>query len=230
VLITYVALEFFLGSIVKAGVINFAPRITQTKVELASANISPLSGAGTLTGLAVANPKGWSNSNAFYLGRIHLEVEPMSLFRDHVVIKEIVIEQPEFLYETKIVSSNISDLLKNIEEATGGGAEPAKKNGQPRKFEVKHFRLVNGKVSLGVGPAAIPLPMPPVELNDLATQEGGLTSNELTVAMMRSVTTGIIAATTDATGKIGGTMGAAASNAVKKAGDSLKKFFGGKTN
>jgi len=35
------------------------------------------------------------------------------------VINELVIEQPEFLYETKIVSSNIGDLLKNIEQSMG---------------------------------------------------------------------------------------------------------------
>jgi len=226
-IIVYVGVEFFLGSVVKAGVNNLGPRLTQTKVELAGAKISPLSGSGTLTGLAVGNPKGWSNQNAFFLGKVHLEIEPMSLFHDPVVINDMVIEQPEFLYETRIVSSNIGDLLKNIEAATGGGTEPAKKNGKPRKFEVKHFRLENGKVSLGFGPAAIPLPMPTIELKDLGTTEGGLTSNQLAFEIMQHVAENIVTATTQAAGTLNGTMGAAASDAAKKAADSLKKFFGG---
>jgi len=54
-LVAYVVATFFLGSIVKTGVNKFGPKITQTKVELASAKISP-TGTGTLTGLTVGNP------------------------------------------------------------------------------------------------------------------------------------------------------------------------------
>src|SRR6186713_2813336 len=49
----YVTMQFFLGGIVKSAVNKYGPGITQTKVELQGANISPLSGEGTLNGLAV---------------------------------------------------------------------------------------------------------------------------------------------------------------------------------
>jgi len=227
-LVAYVGLAFFLGSIVKAGVNNFGPKITGTKVELAGARISPLGGSGTLTGFAVGNPPGWSDANALAFGEVRVKVRPMSVFGDHIVIDEIFIDQPEFRYETKIVSSNIGDLLNAIQAATGSKEAEAKaKDGQPLKFEVKHFRLQNGKVRIGVGPAALPLPMPPIELKDLGTKEGGITSNQLAFAIMRSVTTSVIGATTQAAGKLGGTMGAAAGDAAKKAGEGLKKLFGG---
>jgi hypothetical protein len=227
-LVAYVVLAFFLGSIVTAGVNRFGPAVTGTKVQLASAKISPLSGVGTLSGLAVGNPKGWSDANAFFLGKIHVQMKPFSVFGDHIVIDEILIDQPEFLYETKVISSNISDLLKNIQgSAESKEPKPAAKNGQPLKIEIKHFRLQNGKVTLGVSGAALPLPMPVVELNDLGTKEGGLTADQIAFAVMRSVTVSIVSATTDAAGKVGGTMGAAASDAVKKAGESIKKLFGG---
>src|SRR3954468_24157221 len=115
----YITMQFFLGSIVKAGVNKFGPGITQTKVELQSANISPLSGAGTLNGLTIGNPSGWSNANAFHLGSVHIEMEPFSVFHDHVVIKELAIDQAEILYETKIVASNVGGMLKNIEQSVG---------------------------------------------------------------------------------------------------------------
>jgi uncharacterized protein involved in outer membrane biogenesis len=230
----FISLQFFLGSIVKTGVNNFAPKLTQTKVVLAGASISPLSGSGTLTGLTVGNPAGWTSDKAFYLGKVHIDLKPFSILGDHIVINEIVIDQPEFVYETKIVASNIGDLMKNIEAATGSSAsgagktaEPAK-NGKPIKFEVKHFRLQNGKVTIGLGAAAIPLPMPPIELNDLGTKEGGITANQLAFAIMRSVTTGVVTATVQSAGQLGGTMGAAAGDAVKKTGETIKGFFGGK--
>lgn len=228
-LVGYFGLSFFLGSVVKAGVNNFAPKLTQTKVELAGARLSPLTGSGTLTGLYVGNPKGWTSEKAFFLGKIHIEVAPFSVLGDHIVIKEIFIDQPEFVYETKLVASNIGDLLKNIEAATGGGKgdAPKTKDGKPIKFEVKHFRLQNGQVTLGVGAAAIKLPMPPIDLTDLGTKEGGITPDQLATAVMRSVTSSVVTSTTQAAGKVGSTLGAAAGDAAKKAGEGIKKLFGG---
>lgn len=230
-LVAYITLQFFLGSIVKAGVNKFGPGITQTKVELQNANLSPLSGAGTLTGVSVGNPTGWSAGNAFYLGKVHIDMQPFSVFGDHIVINELIVEQPEFTYETKIVSSNIGDLLANIEKSLGAeksGAQPQAKNGKPLKLEVRKFVLRNGHVTVGVGGAAVTMPMPPVELANVGTAEGGVTPAELAFAVMRSVTTSVVAASTDALKKIGGTSGAAAADAAKQATQAIKGFFGGK--
>ena len=230
-IVAYVIMQFFLGSIVKAGVNKFGPQITQTKVELKGANVSPLSGAGSLDGLSVGNPAGWTSGNAFYLGSVHVDLKPFSVFGDHIVINEVVIDRPEFTYETKIVSSNISDLMKNIEQSMGsenGGNQPKAKNGKPLKLEVKHFVLRNGKVTVGVGAAAITMPMPPVELTNVGTAEGGVTPAQLSFAVMRSVTESVVTASTQALSKMGGTSGAAAAQAAKQATDTIKSWFGGK--
>jgi hypothetical protein len=228
-LIVWIGGQFFLGSMVKTGVNKLGPRITQTKVELASASISPVSGVGTLGGLFVGNPPGWSSDKAFYLGRIHLNVVPSSIFGDHIVVNEIVIDQPEFVYETKVVSSNIGDLMKNIEKAVGGKTtqEPTAKNEKPQKFEVKKFTLSNGKVTVGVGPTAMTLSMPPIELTDIGTREGGITADEFTAVVMRAVTTAVISASTQAFMKNAPNLGASANEAIKQTGESLKKIFGG---
>jgi hypothetical protein len=226
----YVGLEFFLGSAVKAGVNAFGPKITQTKVELASATISPLSGSGTLKGLTVGNPAGWNAERAFYLGHVHIKVKPFSIFGDHIVIDEISIDQPEFTYETKVIASNIGDLLKNIEAVTGSADKSATattKTGKPIKFEVKKFSLSGGTVAVGVGPAAIKLPLPPLVLTDLGTREGGITPDQLTMAIMRRLTPSIVGAAAKGALQLGGTGGAAAVEGVKKTGEAIKSIFGG---
>ncbi len=230
VLAVYIGLEYFLGRAVKAGINAFGPKITQTKVELAGAVVSPLSGLSTLTGLTVGNPAGWTADKAFYLGKIHLKLKPFSIFGDHIVIEEILIEQPEFFYETKIIASNIGDLLKNIEAVTGSTAKsaaPAAKNGKPIKFEVKKLRIRNGTVSVGLGAAAIKVPLPPLELNELGTKEGGISPDQLVVTIMRNEAPNIIGAAAKAALQLGGTGGAAAAESVKKAGDAIKGLFGG---
>lgn len=226
--VLYVTMQFFLGSIVKAGVNKFGPTMTQTRVELKGATLSPLSGIGTLSGLTVGNPAGWTDANAFHLGKVHISMEPFSVFKDHIVINEIVIEQPEFFYETKIVASNIGDLLKNIEQAMGTKEnEPKTESGKPVKMVVKKLVLRDGKVKLGVGPAAVAMPMPPVNLTDLGTAENGITPAQVVFAVMRSVTTSVVSASTEALGKLGSTSGAAAAEGVKQVGSAIKGLFSG---
>jgi hypothetical protein len=227
VLIAYVSAQFFLGSIVEAGVNRGGPRLTQSNVVLEDAKISPLTGTGSLTGLTVGNPKGWSDSRAIYLGKMSFDVEPTSIFKDAIVVNDLIIDQPEFVYETRLVSSNIGDLLKNIEAALGPSTDPQAKEGEPRKFIVKHFRLGNAKVTIGLGSTALPLTLPPLELSNLGVNEGGLTASQLAFAVMKEVVPEIIAATTKAAGNIGGTMGAAAGEAMKKAGEGIQKMLGG---
>ncbi len=230
-LAAYVGLDLFLGSAVKVGVNRFAPRIAHTGVELAGADLSPLTGSGTLSGLAVSNPRGWSDNRAVYLGKVHVELAPFSIFGDHIVVNEITVDQPEFLYETRVLSSNIGDLLKGLKGAADngrGGATTA--SGQPIRFEVRHFRLTNGRIRLGVGPTALTLPMPPVTLDNLGTAEGGISADQLAYAVMRSVAGTVVGATTEAMGKVGSTMGAAAGEGARKAADGLKGLFGGGKN
>ena len=233
-LLVLVAVGYFcsalvVGSIVKTGVNQFAPSITKTSVHLEGARLSPLSGSGTLTGLLVGNPAGWSGDKAFYIGKIHIGVVPTSIFSDCIVLKDVTVDSPEFTYETRVVSSNIGELLKNIQGSSSDKANagaPTDKAGKPLKFIIRHFAMTNGRVTLGIGPTALTLPMPPVVLDDIGVAEQGVSANELAVAVMRSVTGGVVKATTDAAGKIGSTMGAAAGSSAKSAGDALKGLFG----
>jgi hypothetical protein len=230
-LVGAIATSFFLGHIVTAGVNTFAPKITGTKVVLGSASISPLSGSGTLSNLVVGNPAGWSENNLCALGKVHVNLAPFSILGDHIMVNEVVIDAPEFLYETKLVASNVNDLLKGIEKNLGGGkdsaAAPTTKDGKPIKFAVKKFTLTNGKVRLGVGGAAMSLPMPDITLTELGTKEGGITPDQLVFAVMKSVTGSIVSATAKAAGDIAKTGGATAAEGVKQVGGAIKNLFGG---
>ncbi len=156
--------------------------------------------------------------------KIQVEAVPTSLFGDHVVVKEILIDKPEFVYETKFLTSNIGELLKNITDSASNGAEgqATTKSGKPIKFEVKHHWWLQNQQRHGRRRRrrVIRVPMPTIDLTDLGAKEGGITSDQLTLAIMRSVVSSIVTATTHAAGKIGSTMGAAASKR-------LKDLFGG---
>jgi hypothetical protein len=229
-IIALVAVSFSLGSIVTRGVNSFAPKLTNTKVELSSADISPFSGSGTLRGFVMGNPAGWSGANLVSVKKVHVSVVPKSIAADHIIINDIDVQAPEFDYETKVVSSNVGDLLANIERAGSGSSAPAAKakNGMPIKIEVKHFRVVDGVVRLGAGAAAIKIPLPSIELSDIGARENGVTPDQLATVVMRTVTSNIVHATAGAALKAGGAAGAAAVEGVKNAGNAVKGLFGGK--
>ena len=225
-LAAYLVLVQFIDALVVNGVNTYGPKLTQTKVELVSARLSPLTGSGSLTGLSVGNPPGWSDGRAFYLGKVQVDVAPLSVFGDPIVINEIIIDQPEFAYETTFVSSNIKDLMKNIEKFTGGGGGrgAAAKGGPPRKFILKKFRLINGKAAVGTGGNALVITLPPVSLDNLGVAEGGITAGQLSGALMSKVLGSIVAGSAEALGS--GSLSVDRLKAsAKKAADELKKMF-----
>ena len=224
----FITLRFFLGGIVKKGVNEYAPRITQTKVELQGATLSPFSGVGELNGLSVGNPQGWSAGDALRLGKVRINMEPFTVFKDHIVINELIVEQPEFLYETKLVASNIGDLLKNIEQAMSGKAAEAKtKDGKPIKMVVKKLVLTGGKVTVGAIGTVTAVPLPQIDMVDIGVAEGGVTPAQLAAAVMRNVTASVVGAATQALGKGIGGAGGASLDGAKQVGEAIKGIFGG---
>ena len=238
-IIGFLVIAFSLGGIVKKAVNTAGPKITQTEVVLADATISPFSGKGTLTGLTVGNPIGWTTPRAFYLGEIAIEVDPGSLKGDHIIVNSIIIDSPEITYETKITSSNLQDLLKNIQKSSGSTSttppaeKPSSETKQPEpstpapaekpvKIEVKTFRLKTAKLTLaGLGKSAT-VEMPLIALDNLGTREGGLTPEQLAAAVLKEISAQAIQA-----GANSGTGKELINKASEKAGEGLRKLLGG---
>jgi uncharacterized protein involved in outer membrane biogenesis len=231
-LIAFGGALLFLQHSLTAGFNRLAPGITGTKASLGSARISPL-GSITLGDLVIGNPAGWSERPLCSAGRIHLAVAPLSVLGETVIVHELSLEAPEFNYETRIVASNVADLLKNI-EASLGTAQQAPASGspaaaaKPRKFIVGKFRLAGGKVHVGTGTAGVTLSLPAISLDNLGTREGGLTANQLAFAVTKELTGRIVEAAARGTLELGKTGGAGAAEAVKQAGEAIKGLFGGK--
>jgi len=223
-LAAYLGVVFFFGSIIRSRVNADGPRLTQSPVNLAAAQFSPLNGSGTLLGLSVGNPKGWSMPDAFRFKSIHIDIVPSSLFSDHIVINEIVIEDPELDYESRILSSNLGDLIKNIGKATKRPAGSQK--GKPVTFVIKKLRLEQGHVQLGVGPTAVTIDLPPVEFDNLGSG-AGVTTEELSLLIMRTIASDVVKGSAGALGKGVTGVGTFAGVALKTSFDVLKTLVDG---
>lgn len=227
--IALVAVGFYLGPIVKKAVNTVGPKLTGTRVELADAKISPLTGSGELAGLFVGNPEGWSGDKAFYLGKVRSSLQPNSLLGGHVILNEVVIDSPEFVYERRLMrGSNIDALLKQIQANTSGGQPAPDASGQapapgkPLKFSIKSLRVENAKMSVIAAGQTLTVPLPPLTLTNLGVAEGGITSDQVASAVLNNVLAEMTKAAGDGVKAIGAAALDAGAAGLKEAKDSAK--------
>lgn len=235
VVVALLVVGFSLGTLVRQGVNRVGPELTKTTVTLEEATLSPFTGTGSLRGLQVGNPEGWSAGNAFSLGEVHIDLEPRSLWQDAVVIDSLVIQRPEFVYEQRITGgSNLKQLIDNIQQAIGTSAERpiGEPEEPPRRFIIKQLRLEEGRVRVSMGGAGAEVPLPTLAYENLGVEEGGLTGAQVAQVVLSDVLGRVInlATSKDILSLTGGAAGQAldaVGNALQKSGGSLQKLFGG---
>lgn len=245
-----VAIIYFIGSSalnqgIKSGVESFGPKVTQTSVTLTEANLSLLSGSGTLKGLNVGNPKGYKSDNIFALGQIDIKVDTGSVFSDKILIDHILIKQPEISYEKTLSSSNVKDLMKNIEEFTGpsNSSDPELEpdTGAKKKVVIKKLIIEGGTVYVGALGVGQTVQLPRIEMNDIGEDGKQMTMAEVIDLVLGKVLKNIGPALANAGDllKDGGQaaidiasegavkkLDEAAGDAVNKVSEDIKSLFG----
>ncbi|MBI5775321.1 MAG: hypothetical protein HZA89_16495 [Verrucomicrobia bacterium] len=239
--IALIAFVIFIDKAVKIGVETVGPKVTQTDVKLDSVSISIRS--MKLGGLVVGNPQGYKMPHALQLGSVAVDVNPMSVFGEKIVVKSIKVLAPEITLEGGLKDNNLTKLLENI-QATAAAVAPAptdkkdapeaKAPAQPgKKLQVDDFLISGAKVHLKMDLLAgkeMTVNLPDIHLKDLGKSEGGITPAELTSRVFKELLGSTTTAVTSAIANVGKVVGDAAKGAtegVKKAtkgiGDLFKK-------
>jgi uncharacterized protein involved in outer membrane biogenesis len=143
-----------LDSIVKQVIERTGSELTGTSVRLDSAEIDLGSGRGTLRGLRVANPEGFSSADVFSLGEITLEIDLGTLTQNPVVIRTVRIDAPEARVEVDAKGrTNVDVIRRHLEQAgsAGGGGESggggsSEATDTPR-LRIQSFTFENGQVA-----------------------------------------------------------------------------------
>ncbi|MBT3307314.1 MAG: hypothetical protein HN377_12655 [Alphaproteobacteria bacterium] len=248
--IVIAGVSFFLLSnldgLIKEAVEKVGSDATQAKVSLNDVSISIKSGSGSISGLTVANPKGFKTPSAFELGGISITLDTASLGQDPIVIKEIAISKPQVTYELGDGGSNVDAIQKNVDAyakqfATGG----AKKEGEGPKIIVEHLYIRDGQISVSAAflqGKALATPLPNVHLKDIGKEKKGASPAEIAEKIISSLTKGagsavgalnldkmmegVTKGAQDAAKAIQEKTTGAAGDAVKGAGETLEKGMG----
>jgi uncharacterized protein involved in outer membrane biogenesis len=171
-----------LNTIVKRSVETVGPYLTKTEVKLDSASVSPFSGSGSLKGLFVGNPEGYKTPSAIKLGSFSVEVSLPSLKSDKIVIKSLEIDSAEVTLEGGLKDNNLTKIMANLEEATGGSktapkdekTEKAQKTAS-QKIQVDDLVIRNAKVNFNLSMlagAATPVTIPEIHLKNVGGSDG----------------------------------------------------------
>jgi hypothetical protein len=168
-----------LDAMVKSAIEKYGSEAAGTTVRVQTVRIELESGRGSLLGLTVANPTGFSSERIFSLGEIVLALDPASLPSDLPVVKEIRIDAPTFRYEVNAqAQTNLGAIKQNLKRFSAGRSQPSRpaaEKSEERRLLVKRLTIAGGQGTLdltAVGGKTLTAKMPPVTLTDIGGRQG----------------------------------------------------------
>jgi uncharacterized protein involved in outer membrane biogenesis len=252
VIVVIIAINFFAGSMIKAGVEKFAPDILGVPVTVENVYVGLLRGKVSVTGLVVGNPEKFKSDYLFSLGKFSIKIDLKSLSTDTIIINKIIIKAPEISYELALGSSNIGTLLDGLkkEDAEEQVEENKKEQSSDteavpgKKLIIEKILLTDGTVSVNIsalGGKGATLPLPKVEITDIGKEkEGGANIVDVVTEVIYAISSSVLQvvsgsmdllgdsakAAIGAAGDVAGIAGDAAKATVGIAGDATKATVG----
>ncbi len=127
------------------------PSYTGTAFNLERLNLNPYTGKLLVSGVRLANPEGYAETNAFTLGSLSADVEVSTLLSDTIHVREITVDSPFASYVLDAQGSNNFDrIVATVNEKLG-----PKKEKKEEKSEVKvvidKVTVKNVRAAVGTG-------------------------------------------------------------------------------
>ena len=126
------------------------PSFTGTAFNLERLNLNPYTGKLLVSGVRLANPDGYAETNAFTLGSLSVDVEVSSLLSDTIHVRDVTVDAPFASYVLDAQgSNNIERILAAVNEKLGPKKE--KKEKSETKVVVDKLTVKNVRAVIGAG-------------------------------------------------------------------------------
>jgi hypothetical protein len=189
ILATILLLVQNLDRLVAAGIEKYGSEEAGTPVRVQSVKIDLREGRGTITGLSVTNPPGFTGKPVFILGEITLDLDTGTLTSEVPVIEDIRIGQTNFRYEINAQGqSNVAALKNNLKQGSAPAAEPSSPGGEgaPLRLKINRLAMAGGGASLdlsAVGGKDLQAEVPGFILTDIGGNRGVTPENLANVVL-----------------------------------------------
>ena len=179
-----------LDEMIKAAIEKYGSQTTQTSVRVDQVKFTIQEGSGAIYGLRIANPSGFSNTNAFSLGEISTKINIESLTKEVYIIDDVSILTPQIIFEmNEARKTNLNELKNNINASIpgSGNAAPTSETSpqsetsanKTPKLIIRRLKFAEGIIQARVVPLnnkEYQLKLPALEMKDLGGKNGATPS------------------------------------------------------
>ncbi len=165
--------------VVTDAITHHGSAMTQARVGVEKVNIAPTNGKGVVSGLLIGNPKGFKTPYALRANNISVDVDVATLTQDVTVIRTLVIENPDVIYEKSNDSTNFDAIQKNI-AAYLGPNKPGSRGST--RLIIEELTIYNAKAQASadfLGGKTVSIPLPDIVLKNIGKAKGGVNPGEL---------------------------------------------------
>ena len=189
-----------LNDIVKATVEKVGSDVTGTEVTLDKVEISLTAGQGSLFGFRMTNPEGFQSEQAFRFDEVTIKLDVTTVASDPVVIKEVVVLNPEITYEIVAEETNVEVIEENVEAYAGDEDGDGGDEGEGPNIVIENLYLRGGKVKVLASQFTdeeMSVDLPDIHLTDIGRDDRGATpaaiAKEVMGSLLGSMTTAVAA-------------------------------------
>jgi len=187
-------------ALIRHAIEGFGPQLTGVSVKVRRVKLEPAEGKGTISGLEIGNPAGYSAPRALTLGEMRLAIDYSTLTSSVIRVKEISLQGPVITYEPGAGGDNLTAIQRHIDaqvaKLAGGKSADA---GSGRKFIIDNIYVRDAQVQFG---GTLALPMPNVHLRDVGKRSNGASAGEVVKAVWGSVAGGATSVASRAGGAV----------------------------
>jgi len=171
-----------LDDIVKRQIETIGTELTATQVQVDGVNITLTEGRGRITGLTVANPKGYATDDAFSMNLLQLGIDLQSVGKSPLVLNELIIDAPVVTLEmNEKGGSNLKEISDNVSANTAAAdkeAASAQQDAGAEPLRILIRKLVIKDVSYAIHSPVEKLDkasgtLPTITLTDVGGSNGG---------------------------------------------------------
>lgn len=159
---------------------------TGTAVRVDGVSIDLREATGSVTGLTVANPEGFSGDSAIEFGNLQLRLNARSLLEEPIIIENVEVADAVLRIEQTGTRNNLRVLLDNLQR----DAEPQPEEpGGGQRVVVERFALTDANASVSIADLdeQRSADIPDIVLTDIGQKTGGATGAELARQVLEPV-------------------------------------------
>jgi hypothetical protein len=172
-----------LDNVVQRAIVHYGSEMTQASVGVAKVRLESADGVGTIHGLQLGNPRGFTAPYALKVNEVAVTVDVRSLLDEVIVVRRILIDSPDVIYEQAGGTTNFDVLQRNIARALNTGEAATAPSGKPaRKLIVEELviRRANAQASAPfLVNQRVNVRLPDIVLKNVGRKEGGVTPARL---------------------------------------------------